>query len=126
MDQNPMAFFLSPAPSIEDMDVDDDLIMDFDAGIEDLNHPREIVRSVSPSSLEGLGRPLPRRTSPEPELSDGQSPYEDDSEEEYIRFQPQNTFGLPFSLRDFTIDGIKPKQRAATVPSTVDSCEKFR
>lgn len=125
MEHNPLAYFLSPAPSVEDMDIadyDDDDMMEFDAGIEDPTHPREPVRSVSPSSLlDGLARPPPPQpsrkstSSPEPELSDGPGPYDDDSEEEYIRFRhPRHVFGLPLSLLDFTIDGLKSKPKTGT------------
>lgn len=114
IDEDPLTYFLTPAPLLDDVDNDAN-VMDFDAGIEDSNHPREIVRSVSPSSLDGLSRPKTRKTSPEPELSDGPTPDEDD-EEDYVRFRP-NAFGLPFSLGDFAIDGIKLKPRAATTPT---------
>jgi hypothetical protein len=113
IDDDPLTYFLTPAPAVEDVDIDD--MLDFDAGIEDSNHRREIVRSVSPSSLDGLSRPKSRRSSPEPELSDGPSPYDDDSEEEYIRFQPK-AIGLPFNLMDFTVDGVKMKPRSFTAP----------
>jgi hypothetical protein len=110
IDDDPLTYFLTPAPILDAMgDID---MMDFDAGIEDLNHPREIVRSVSPSSLNGLSRPHPREASPE--LSDGSAPDYDD--EEYIRFQP-HTLGLPFNLRDFTIDGIKMKPKSPAGPT---------
>lgn len=115
IDEDPLTYFLTPAPLPDDVD-DDSNIMDFDAGIEDSSHPREIVRSVSPSTLDGLSRPKTRKASPEPELSDGPTPDEDD-DEEYVRFRP-NAFGLPFGLGDLTIDGIKLKPRAATAPAT--------
>jgi hypothetical protein len=115
IDEDPLTYFLTPAPSLDD---DADMgVMDFDAGIEDSSHPPEIVRSVSPSSLDGLSRPRSRKASPEPELSDGPilDEEDDEEEEEYIRFQP-NRMGLPFSLRDFTIDGVKMKPRSFTTP----------
>lgn len=110
IDEDPLTYFLTPAPDPEDADEDVDM-MDFDAGIED-NSPREIVRSVSPSSLDGLNKSKGRKSPPVPELSDLVTPdTDDDDEEEYIRFAPYG-FSLPFSLRDFTIDGVKSKSRS--------------
>ncbi len=60
IDDNPLTYFLTPAPLLAVDDEDDDNAMmdfDFDAGIEDAKHPPEIVRSVSPSSLDGLSLP---------------------------------------------------------------------
>ncbi|TDZ31533.1 hypothetical protein C8035_v012243 [Colletotrichum spinosum] len=105
IDEDPLTYFLTPAPGLEDADVD---MMDFDAGIED-NSPREIVRSVSPSSLDGLSKPKGRASPPLPDLSDLATPEEED-EEDYIRFAPQG-FSLPFTLRDFTIDGVKSRSK---------------
>ena len=130
IDDDPLTYFLTPAPAAEDVDLGD--LMDFDAGIEDSSHPREIVRSVSPSSLDGLNKtktkgrkavPGSGSPEPEPELSDCASPYDEDSDEDYIRFMP-NKFGLPFSLRDFTLDSgtkMKATPRSFTAPPAVGS-----
>ncbi|KAF6842530.1 hypothetical protein CMUS01_02997 [Colletotrichum musicola] len=103
IDEDPLTYFLTPAPDMEDTeDVD---MMDFDAGIED-GKPSEIVRSVSPSSLDGLNKTRGRMSPPVPDLSDLATPEED--EEDYIRFAPKG-FTVPISLHDFTIDGLKTK-----------------
>ncbi|KAL0932979.1 uncharacterized protein CTRU02_211942 [Colletotrichum truncatum] len=109
IDEDPLTYFLTPAPDLEDADDVD--MMDFDAGIED-NNPREIVRSVSPSSLDSLNKSKRCMSPPVPDLSDLATP-EGEDEEDYIRFAPQD-FAIPFSLRDFTIDGIKSKPRLKT------------
>ncbi|PNY29838.1 Uncharacterized protein TCAP_00248 [Tolypocladium capitatum] len=102
IDDNPLTYFLTPVADNDMVDMDDD--MDFDAGIEDSSHPREIVRSVSPSSLEGLGRPRGRATSPDLD-SDGLTT-DDDDDEDYIRFSS----GIPSRLaplRNIAIDGLR-------------------
>ena len=87
MDENPISYFLTPAPLSDDEDLD---MMDFDAGIEDAKHPTPIVRSVSPSSLEALRLPPPRPPTPPkspstPDLDSDRAATPDD-DEEYIRF----------------------------------------
>ncbi|OLN97505.1 hypothetical protein CCHL11_01292 [Colletotrichum chlorophyti] len=112
IDEDPLTYFLTPAPDLEDADEDAEM-MDFDAGIED-NNPREIVRSVSPSSLDGLNKSKGRKSPPVPDLSDLATPDTEDDEEDYIRLAPHG-FPVPFSLRDFTIDGVKSKSRTKVV-----------
>ncbi|KAK2024547.1 hypothetical protein LX32DRAFT_95897 [Colletotrichum zoysiae] len=113
IDEDPLTYFLTPAPDPEDSD-EDVSMMNFDAGIED-NSPREIVRSVSPSALDGLNKALNgRKPPPVPELSDLATPDTDEEEEDYIRFAPHG-FMIPFSLRDLAVDGVKSKARS--VPS---------
>lgn len=104
IDEDPLTYFLTPAHEFEAEDVD---MMDFDAGIES-NNPREIVRSVSPSSLDALNKSRGRKSPPVPDLSDLATPEEED-EEDYIRFAPHG-FSVSFSLRDFTVDGAKSKR----------------
>lgn len=86
IDDDPLTYFLTPAPDLED-DADA-AMMDFDAGIESPGTRADDVRSVSPSSLDGLARPIPRarraRSPPVPELSDIATPESED--EAYIRF----------------------------------------
>lgn len=111
VDKDPLNYFLTPAPSSDDEAVD---VMDFDAGIEDAKHPAPIVRSVSPSTLDGLSRlgarpPTPPRGpgSPSPELDMDMAPTpeeeedDDDDGEEYLRLGGSLPLCLPFSLRDF-------------------------
>lgn len=64
MDEDPLMYFLTPAPYSCSGDEGMDFDMEFDAGIEDAKHPSPIIRSVSPSSLEGLSRPPPRPPTP--------------------------------------------------------------
>ncbi|KAK1526147.1 uncharacterized protein CCOS01_08565 [Colletotrichum costaricense] len=116
IDEDPLTYFLTPAPDLEDDDEDDMTMMDFDAGIED-DSEREIVRSVSPSSLDGLDKSKGRSKSPPvPDLSDLATPDTDDEEEDYIRFAPHG-FMIPFSLRDFAIDGLKSMAKSKSRPS---------
>ena len=102
IDDNPLTYFLTPAAENDAGDIDDD--MDFDAGIEDSSHPREIVRSVSPSSLEGLSKLKGRGTSPDFD-SDGLTT-DDDDDEDYIRFSPGSPSRLT-ALRNIGIDGLR-------------------
>lgn len=81
-DDDPLTYFLTPTPIFED----EDECMGFDAGIEDPNQPHDIVRSVSPSTLDGLSKD--RSMSPFSD-SDMTSPDEDE-EEDYIRFSPSS------------------------------------
>ena len=133
IDDDPLTYFLTPAPAFDDDDDDQDAAMmdfDFDAGIEDAKHPPQIVRSVSPSSLDGLALPPPRpptpprsppaRLSPDPE-----STTDEDDDEEYIRFGTGrlHTLGIPFTLRDFaTLKARKAaKSKAAAAVATTTS-----
>ena len=105
IDEDPLTYFLTPAPDAEDEEVVD-AIMDFDAGIDDGSPRRDIVRSVSPSSLDGLSKP--RRRSSSPEYDSGATTSDDDDyddEEDYIRFSP----GRPSSpsLRDLALDSLR-------------------
>lgn len=124
MDDDPITYFLTPAqPSYGYADDGMDFDMDFDAGIEDAKRPAPIVRSVSPSSLGGLSLPPPPRIATPPRRSEspdldhdmpsvGSTP---EDAEEYIHFAARgrpSTFGLPFSLRDFTAS--KPRKFAST------------
>jgi len=100
IEDDPLTYFLTPA-SPQEFEEDDYCPMDLDAGIEDPNHPQEMVRSVSPSSLEGLRKPdHDRPSSPECD-SDMTSPDEDD-DEEYIRFSTNNS--RLTSSRDLDVD----------------------
>lgn len=96
IDEDPLTYFLTPAP---DDDIDQEM-MDFDAGIEDSKHPREVVRSVSPSTLDGLRKPGLRPLSPD---SGSEIATTDDDDEDYIRFSP-NKHGL-LSLQDLFAQG---------------------
>ncbi|PHH58934.1 hypothetical protein CDD81_4073 [Ophiocordyceps australis] len=105
IDDNPLTYFLTPTPE-HDVDAAQDEDMDFDAGIEDTNHPPKIVRSVSPSSLGGLNRHF-RSPCASPDLeSDGPATDDDDDDDEYIRFSPSSPSSLS-SLRNMAIDGIR-------------------
>ncbi|TQV99200.1 hypothetical protein V2A60_004684 [Cordyceps javanica] len=104
IDEDPLTYFLTPNAeddedddddaafsSDEDMHDDDgdgDAMDDFDAGIEVAGRrPQDWVRSVSPSTLDGLGKL--RRCSASPDFdSDGltSDDGDDDDGDEYIRF----------------------------------------
>lgn len=65
IDEDPLVYFLTPTPTTDGEDGEAmDFDMEFDAGIEDAKHPPQVVRSVSPSSLSGFGRPPPRPPTP--------------------------------------------------------------
>jgi hypothetical protein len=113
IDDDPLTYFLTPAPGFEDDGIETS-IMDFDAGIEDTSHPREIVRSVSPSSLTGttkpkLSSPLYRPATPEFD-SDVPTTDDEDEEEDYIT---ADNFRL-ITLSELAIDG--PRLRRANKP----------
>ncbi|KAL7922144.1 hypothetical protein ACQKWADRAFT_313356 [Trichoderma austrokoningii] len=113
IDDDPLTYFLTPITPEDDeddemmMDLDLDVdMMDFDAGIEDASQPREAVRSVSPSSLEGLRKPDANRPAT-PESDSDALTTDDDDEEEYIRFSPASPSSMLSPLRDLAIDGLR-------------------
>ncbi|KAF4451872.1 hypothetical protein F53441_5191 [Fusarium austroafricanum] len=116
IDDDPLTYFLTPAPLLDDDDMDD-ILLDFDAGIEDASSPRPFVRSVSPSTLDGLRKPGLRPMSPDTgsEISESNNEDEDDEEEEnYITFSPNKHGGL-LSLRDLFANSrppVRPKSPA--------------
>ncbi|KAI1336129.1 hypothetical protein F5Y15DRAFT_212856 [Xylariaceae sp. FL0016] len=92
--ENPLTYFLTPAtPKDEEMEFD----FDFDAGIEDSNNPRDIIRSISPSTLDGLKSYKPRRKRSDCAVLDEDD--DDDDDEDYIRFQPKKS--LPFGFEKY-------------------------
>lgn len=95
IDEDPLIYFLTPSADENAMDLDsddgDDVVMDFDAGIEIPGRPREVIRSVSPSTLDGLRRlrATPRRTaSPDFDSEVFTSDEDDDDNEDYVRLSP--------------------------------------
>jgi hypothetical protein len=124
IDDDPLNYFLTPAPSSQDSEMDLDL--DLDAGISTPRHKKApIVRSVSPSSLNSslltslpLRPPTPPRSfgsrSPEPDLDMSPTP-EDEEDESYLRFGSSPLtpppFDMPFSLKDFA--AIRSSKSAA-------------
>jgi hypothetical protein len=109
LQQDPLRYFLTPAtPMEEELEFD----FDFDAGIEDPNSPREIVRSISPSNLGGFSSY--KKTSSK---TDDCAIIDDDSDDEdYIRFGSSKSF--PSGLPDFDFD--RPKSAGTTPPRTKD------
>ncbi|KAH6603298.1 hypothetical protein Trco_008073 [Trichoderma cornu-damae] len=107
IDENPLTYFLTPISADDEddemMDLDVDM-MDFDAGIEDASQPRETVRSVSPSSLEGLCKPDGARPA-SPDF-DSDALTTDDEDEEYMRFSPTPSSSMLSPLRDLAVDGL--------------------
>lgn len=112
MDEDPLTYFLTPTPILEDDDMLDGAMMDFDAGIEDPNHAHDMVRSMSPSSLDGLSKPSSRSRSPDFDFDLPTPSEDDDEEEEYIRFAPGGYSSRFLSLPDFAIDGRRPRPRS--------------
>ncbi|KAJ6781822.1 hypothetical protein PWT90_08253 [Aphanocladium album] len=102
IDEDPLTYFLTPSADDDDEDSaafsdDDDALMDFDAGIEIAGQPRDITRSVSPSTLDGLRKlglggghqlHLHRRAVSPDFDSDGLTSDDDDDGEDYVRFSP--------------------------------------
>ncbi|KAK7967411.1 uncharacterized protein PG986_001688 [Apiospora aurea] len=100
LQRNPLTYFLTPAsPQGEELEFD----FDFDAGIEDSSRPQEIVRSISPSTLDGLKRYKPRNKDECAILEDSA---DSDDEEDYIRFRPSKS--ASFNLPGFGFDRLKP------------------
>lgn len=93
MDEDPLTYFLTPVANGagNDDDVDDvnaGDMLEFDAGIiETRKPPREIVRSVSPSTLDGLSKMRSKAASPDYD-SDAITTDEDNDDEDYIHFSP--------------------------------------
>ena len=112
MNEDPFIYFLTPTPtSYPDDEGNMDFDMDFDAGIEDAKHPPQIVRSISPSSLEGLGLPparppTPPRSPGTPDLDYGLSETPDEHENyDYMDnswppARTANPLSLPRRLKD--------------------------
>ncbi|OAQ67796.1 hypothetical protein VFPPC_04140 [Pochonia chlamydosporia 170] len=111
IDENPLTYFLTPAPDnnddLDDFNADDML---FDAGIEDSNSPKEIVRSVSPSTLDGLSKLRAKTVSPDFD-SDVVTTDEEGDDEDYIRFSPpSSSFLTPF--RNISVENFKLRSKS--------------
>lgn len=96
LQEDPLTYFLTPATPKEEEDLEFDF--DFDAGIEDSSRPRDIVRSVSPSTLDGLKKYKPKQKDPDCAILDDNDD-DDDDDEDYIRFGA--TAPEPISYDDF-------------------------
>lgn len=104
IDEDPLTYFLAP-----NADHDEDYSMDFDAGIEDPNNPSEMVRSVSPSNLDGLSKDRP--SSPECDSDVSITSHdEDEDDEDYIRWSPHNS--RLTSFQDLQNDGLAARTRS--------------
>ncbi|KAJ1329179.1 hypothetical protein MN608_05912 [Microdochium nivale] len=108
-DDNPLTYFLTPAtPKKEDLEFE----FDFDAGIEDASQPRDFVRSISPSTLDGLKKYKPRGSQPSRSdcaiLDDDES---DDDNEDYIRLLPSQP--LPFGFETYFDQPRQPLSKTA-------------
>lgn len=121
IDDDPLTYFLTPDEDEEDdeMDLDVDM-MDFDAGIEDANQPREAVRSVSPSSLEGLRKPDSARPA-SPDFDSDALTTDDDEDEEYIRFSPSSPSFMLYPLRDLAVDGLRFRAKSPVFGLTANA-----
>lgn len=112
-DENPLTYFLSPpTPKREQDDLEFDF--DFDAGIEDDSHPREFVRSISPSTLDGLKKYKPRGSQSsrsECAILDDDDEDDDDDNEDYIRLGPSQP--LPFGFETYFDQPRQPLSKTA-------------
>ncbi|KAI1482577.1 hypothetical protein F4774DRAFT_281223 [Daldinia eschscholtzii] len=107
--ENPMMYFLTPpTPKEEDLEFD----FEFDAGIEDANKPREVIRTVSPSTLDGLRKYKPRDKMADCAILDDNED-DDDDDEDYIRFHPHGHTSLPFGFERF-FDQTRPTSTVTT------------
>ncbi len=111
IDEDPLTYFLTPNADEQDLqhfsDSDDpDDVLDFDAGIEVAGRPKNLVRSVSPSTLDGLrkglggGVRLRRAASPDFD-SDGLTSEDDDDGDDYVRFFSSSPSSPPASPPPF-------------------------
>ncbi|KAL7899041.1 hypothetical protein HDV63DRAFT_77606 [Trichoderma sp. SZMC 28014] len=126
IDDDPLTYFLTPIPDEDeddemmmDLDLDVDM-MDFDAGIEDASQPREAVRSVSPSSLEGLRKPDSNRPAT-PESDSDALTTDDDDEEEYIRFSPASPSSMLSPLRDLAMESLRFRSKTPVFGLTTNA-----
>ncbi|KAG5978546.1 hypothetical protein E4U55_006070 [Claviceps digitariae] len=110
IDQDPLTYFLTPSDMDHDMDdfAADDML--FDAGIEDNNNPREFVRSVSPSTLDGLGKLRAKAVSPDFDSDAITTDEEDD--EDFVRFAPPRTSFLTPLRRSFRGENRSPRSKS--------------
>lgn len=127
MDEEPLTYFLTPAPDHDD-DGDLAMTMDFDAGIGASADAVDEVRSVSPSSLDGgssrfrspFRPPTPPRSPPgtttdeDDDDDDYDEDDDDDDHEQYIRLGP--THGLP--IPPFALKKRKGATRHARLASS--------
>ncbi|KAI0169483.1 hypothetical protein GGR52DRAFT_468719 [Hypoxylon sp. FL1284] len=111
--ENPMTYFLTPAtPKEEELEFD----FDFDAGIEDSNRPREIIRTVSPSTLDGLRKYKPKDKAADCAVLDDDD--DDDDDEDYIRLDPRGRTSLPFGFEKFF---DQPRSASAMTSQTTEA-----
>lgn len=101
LQRDPLTYFLSPPTPTDEDEFEFDF--DFDAGIEDSNNPREIVRSISPSTLDGLKKYKSKGHGTDCAILDDM---DDDEEEEYVRLGASKT--SPLGLPDLGIDRPRP------------------
>lgn len=132
MDEDPLTYFLTPASPYRD-DAEDamDFEMDFDAGIEDSKHPAQVVRSVSPSSLDGFSRPpapaphqlpSPPRSPATPDLDFDLSTTPDDHldvDDAFLQARARHhasfgNTGMPLLLKDFTAEIMMKKNKTGS------------
>ncbi|KAF7532707.1 hypothetical protein G7054_g7742 [Neopestalotiopsis clavispora] len=119
LQRDPLRYFLTPATPEGDDDFE--FQFDFDAGIDDVTKPKEIIRSVSPSTLDGLKSYKPKgknnnttaTTNHDCAILDSDS----DDDEEYIRFRPSKS--LPLGLPDLGIE--RPRSAGASPNSSSES-----
>ena len=111
LQEEPLTYFLTPATPKDEEDLEFDF--DFDAGIEDSSKPRDIVRSVSPSTLDGLKKYKPKsKASNDCAILDDDD--DDDDDEDYISFSPSKTVPLGFDdFFDPRLRRLRPRSRSS-------------
>ncbi|KAG6014954.1 hypothetical protein E4U54_004537 [Claviceps lovelessii] len=99
IDENPLTYFLTPSDMDQDMDDYGPDEMLFDAGIEDGTQSRQFVRSVSPSTLDGLSKLRAKAVSPD--FDSDAITTDDEEDEDPVRFPPPRTSFLTPLRRSF-------------------------
>lgn len=148
IDDDPINSFLSPTPLLDDGDTDDEMDLDlemdmaFDAGIVDSSRPMPIIRSISPSKLGGgLRSPPPRtptpphlrfgphsppsRNSPEvstPTMDIGFDDYDDG--EDYVRLSPLPPGSLSLAVPAFNLGSSKSLGKSRKAKSAAVAAAK--
>ncbi|KAG6003986.1 hypothetical protein E4U21_001526 [Claviceps maximensis] len=125
IDQNPLTYFLTPTDmdhDVNDFGADEML---FDAGIEDNSHQRDFVRSVSPSTLDGLSKVRAKAVSPDFDSDAITTDEEDD--DDFVRFPPLRTSFLTPLRRSFRrrLSAENPPPRSESPLSDRDTNADF-
>lgn len=113
INENPLTYFLTPAS--DDLsgssagtngDTDNEM-MDFDAGIEDPNRPREAMSSISPSSLARLQGLSSTNSWPDSEEGEPTTDEDDDDDDDDMSHMYAS------HARTISIDGLRSPARSS-------------